>query len=209
MNVAKLPGWMVVLVCFSIAGCGNNSGGAVFVDGLAKTTPVSISSGGYAPDGYVPDNFNKGRFCGVLFRSNTVTGLYDSNSTGRRGGALFTHNNVAQNYAGPSFTNGANGWQWPQRANPADPNDPGCGGASTADPGVGGALTACTALAGSSTAGMSVPLGVYLPSAGGPVARVSGVPVAGAVCPESLQCVCASVTYLGGTPAVRYFAPRG
>jgi hypothetical protein len=334
----------------NVARGGNNGGGAVIVDGLAQAAPVPINSGGYAPNGYTPDSYDKARFCGVLFKGNGVGGQYDANGTGRLGGALFTHTytqsgvspgtgvqlqpgasaieversifdantaydgggalrlggdgggvfaqikssmfthnrggnhggairmssanadfinltvadncanvggdvadcsatsasggigggivafenqynldrvtllrnrsasyggatsqntgvsitgslarslivsntagnpyNLAQNCAGPSFSNGVSSWQWPERANPADPNDLGCGGANTADPGLDSTPTVCSTVAGSGAAGKSAPISVFLPSATGPVGRVAGVPVAGAICPDSLQ----------------------
>ncbi|TAG00089.1 MAG: fibronectin type III domain-containing protein [Betaproteobacteria bacterium] len=71
---------------------GNNGGGAYFLDGLEVRTPKQpISGGGYAPDGYTVNSYGKGRFCGVLFRNNSVGGQHDFNLTGRQGGGLFTH----------------------------------------------------------------------------------------------------------------------
>jgi predicted outer membrane repeat protein len=76
----------------NVARGGNNGGGAHFVDGLEVTTPKpSLSQGGYAPNGYSVNTYGKARFCGVLYRGNSVGGLHDGNVTGRQGGALFTH----------------------------------------------------------------------------------------------------------------------
>jgi predicted outer membrane repeat protein len=327
---------------------GNNGGGAYFLDGLESLTPKTpISQGGYAPDGYTVDTYGKGRFCGVLFRNNSVAGSYDANQTGRQGGGLFTHtytksgnipgttftvqpgyslieversvfvgntsydsggalrlggdgggvfaaitsdtflqnvagnhggairlssananfrnltiagncanvngnvadctststaggigggivafenqynldrvtllsnrsasyggatsqntgvsipgsltnsliinnkaanpyNGITNNCAGPLFTSGANSYEWPSPQ--FNQYDAGCGASNIADPQLS-TPTSCSTIAGSSQTGMSLSHSVYLPSATGPVARSSGVPAAGAVCPDEL-----------------------
>jgi hypothetical protein len=133
------------------------------VAGCAATSNSDGLGGGI---GTYSRTYNVDRVTVVRNRAASYSGALVQSSTPGQAGAL-TNSVISDNRAGnsygvakncgnPVFTSGANSYQWQAqaRANPSDPNDPGCGAATeNVDPRVAVVASLCAGrVAGSATA---------------------------------------------------------